>query len=654
MANTGTDTQRTGRSTSIEPPSALAPLVAGWRPSAPVFVLLVLPFVLLLLDRDWPYATLLHDPWLYLGHAIDPWDMFVKYNGDYHARFYYTSRLSIILPLAAAHATLPALAANFLVRLVLFEVSVLCVFDLLGRAIGRKTGLLTAFILGTNFFFLDAIGRDYSDAFAIPYILAAIWGVSRAGGSWRGLLAMALAGASTVALVSANLAYVILAPIPIAYYAITQARKRGATGLAVDLAAIAVGALSLIALFCIFYYLATGDFWYLGPSIAFIRSYERSFSRWTYNGGTLFKFGNLAWTGWAVWLTLPIAVATISSIVLLNRWIRRQGDRAGIPGVWMVLFLYQFCVFVAMDALTSTCIFLQAWFYASTLIPLMILALGSLLGRVVESLDERRFRACFGLSALFLLAQTAFRVRYTFPHRETVQPLLLALTPALIALVLLTFIGKKRQRVMGTAVVLATLLLAVSTYVMRKSFREEMSCPLYARSRASMQDPELSGSRRPRTLVEQMHQYDRQHGDFYVSIVDTLRYAKSFDKNNTLVFWFNLGDPHAMVYENLTCCRNFMASIINFSFPDLNKDKESTAMTRIVPGSLIAVLSVGADADENGRRSLASVGLGSRFLGHKKIEHGKIRFTVSVIEVIAKDVADRLEPVNGPTFVRRK
>ena len=181
-----------------------------------------MPWLLLLLDRDWPYAALLHDPWIYLGHAIDPWDMFVKFNGAYHARFYYTSRLSIIMPLAAAHAMLPALVANFLVRLVLFEVSVLCVFDLLARRIGRKTGLLTAFIMGTNYFFLDAIGRDYSDAFAIAYILAAVWGVSRAGGSRGGLLAMAFAGASTVALVSANLAYVILAPIPIACYAVTR------------------------------------------------------------------------------------------------------------------------------------------------------------------------------------------------------------------------------------------------------------------------------------------------------------------------------------------------------------------------------------------------------------------------------------------------
>jgi hypothetical protein len=653
MASEGKETQRISQSTSTTPRSVLAgrlSRIVGWRPSAEVLILWALPWILLLLDRDWPYAALLHDPWIYLGHAIDPWGMIAKFNGVYHAQFYYASRLSIIMPVAAAHAILPALVANFLVRLVLFEVSVLCVLDLLSRHIGRKTGLLAAFVLGTNYFFLDAIGRDYSDAFAIAYILAAIWGVSRAGGSRGGLFAMAFAGASTVALVTANLAYVILTPIPIAYYAVTQARKRGAIGLALDMAALAMGALSLFALFCMFYYLATGDFWFLGPSVAFARWYERSISNWAYNGGTLFKFGDVAWIGWAVWLTLPIAVATLSGIVLVNQWVRHKVESDRLPRVWMVLFLCQFCVFLAMDSLTKTCIFLQAWFYASTLIPLTILALGSLIARVVESLDSRRFRVCFGLSALLLLAQTAIPVAYTFPNRATVQPLLLSVTPAFLALLLLMFVSKKRQRVMGTTVVLATTLLAVSSYLTRKGFREEMSCPLYAKSRATVEGPELSGSKPMRPLVQQMHRYDRQHGDFYASVVETLRYAKSFDKKDTLVFWFNMRDPHAMIYENLTCCRNFMISTINLSFPDLNKDKESMAVARIVPGSLIAILSVGGGTDRDGRQSLASVGLGSRLLGQKMIEHGKIRFTVRMVEVTARDAVEQAQ--SRPSHLR--
>ena len=87
----------------------------------------------------------------------------------------------------------------------------------------------------------------------------------------------------------------------------------------------------------------------------------------------------------------------------------------------MVFFLCQFCVFLAMDSLTATSIFLQAWFYASTLIPLTILALGSLIGRVVESLDGRRFRVCFGLSALssFSADGNSSRLYFSEPCNRT-------------------------------------------------------------------------------------------------------------------------------------------------------------------------------------------------------------------------------------------
>ena len=185
----------------------------------------------------------------------------------------------------------------------------------------------------------------------------------------------------------------------------------------------------MFALFCMFYYLATGVL-IPGPSIAFVRALKKCLVGGAYNGGTLFKFGDLAWIGWAVWLTLPIAVATLSSVVLVNQWVRHKVESDRLPKIWMVLFLCQFCVFLAMIYLTPTCIFLQAWFYASTLIPLMILALGSLIGRVVESSLWASIPRLFRSLRALLLAQTASPVAYTFPNRTTIQPLVLSLTSA--------------------------------------------------------------------------------------------------------------------------------------------------------------------------------------------------------------------------------
>jgi hypothetical protein len=613
--------------------------VIALKPSAPVAILLVLPLLLLLLDRNWPYATLVHDPWVYLGHALDPWHMLVKFNGDYHSRFYYTSRLGIILPLATAHALLPALIANFLVRFVLFEVSVLCVFDLLARTVGRKTGLLTALILGTNFFFLDAIARDYSDAFGIAYLLAAIWGASYAGGSWRGLLAMAVAGASTVALISVNLTYLTLAPVPLACYAMTHAPNRGRAGIVVDLAALVVGAIALFICFSLFYRAATGDFWFLGPSIAFVRAQSRAFSRWTYNGGTLYKFVGIAWIKSAVWLTLPVAVGLLSAIVLVNRGLRHRFEGVRRPVLWMVLYLSQIGVFLMLDCFTANSIFFQAWYYASMLIPLTILAMGALIGEVIESLGDRQFRVCLCLVAVFLVAQTAIPVAYKFPNTQIAFPLLFSLTPALLALVSLIIGSKKGKFRAAATVVVATGLLAVSTHLSRRGFREELSLPYYAFSVTSNQISDLLAPKRLRPFVERTHGYDRHRADFYLSIVDTLRYAKSFDTNNNLLFWFDMADPHAMIYDSVASCRNWVVSIVNFSFPGLNSDSMSTAMLGVAPGSLIAVMTVDSDAYRSGRDALASVGLGSQLAGQKQIKHGKIRFNVYMIRVIAKGAA---------------
>ena len=65
-------------------------------------VLGLLPLVLLCFDRNWIFPSMIHDPWIYLGFALDPWRMLSKLQGGY-----YSERLSLLLPLAAAHASFP-------------------------------------------------------------------------------------------------------------------------------------------------------------------------------------------------------------------------------------------------------------------------------------------------------------------------------------------------------------------------------------------------------------------------------------------------------------------------------------------------------------------------------------------------------------------
>ena len=173
----------------------------------------LLPLVLLCFDRNWIFPSMIHDPWIYLGYALDPWRMLSKFQCRY-----FSERLSLLLPLAAAHAVLPALTAHLVVHLSLYYVSVGSLYALVAAAIGRRTALLAALILGTHFFFLDAVSRDYSDAYGIAYFLAACWllGQSiRAGDGRVAVVTAAAGGVCTCALVVANLSYLVLSPFPV-------------------------------------------------------------------------------------------------------------------------------------------------------------------------------------------------------------------------------------------------------------------------------------------------------------------------------------------------------------------------------------------------------------------------------------------------------
>ncbi len=438
------------------------------------------------------------------------------------------------------------------------------------------------------------------------------------------------------ALVSVNLTYAILAPIPLACYVSTRVRGKGVTAVAIDLAATLVGAVGALLVFGGFYHWATGDYNFLGPSIAFLRASRAMASKWTYNGGTVFKFGDGAWIGSAVWLTLPIATAVFSSIALLMRPTDWNRDASKVPRIWMVLYLCQFCMFLVLDAFTSSTIFFQAWIYASMLMPLMILALGSLIGRVVESLDDRRYRRCFGVAGLLLAVQVAIPVSYKFPNSATISPLVLSLTPALLAIVLLMFGSRKGRGSTAYSVVAAACLLSISTYLSRRGFREEMSIPYYSMTHTTSATAEFLAPRKLRPLVQRMHRFDRFRADFYLSIVDSLRYADSFDKKNKLFFWFDMSDPYAMIYDNLACCKNWAVSIVSFSFPAPSDDPACNLLRPDLPGGLIAVVSAKPDAERLARQSLAAAGYDSRLLGSKKIEHGRIRFSVNVIEPLRR------------------
>jgi hypothetical protein len=208
-----------------------------------------------------------------------------------------------------------------------------------------------------------------------------------------------------------------------------------------------------------------------------------------------------------------------------------------------------------------------------------------------------------------------------------VAPLLAVLVPALAAILLLRLGG-------GSAVVISAFaLLAGSMYACRWGFSEEKSIPIFGMQHTSSLFKPTQGPRALLPYVQRMHQYDRYRADAFLTIVDSVRYIKTWDARNDVFYWFDMFDPHAMVYDNLACTRCWGSSVLNFNFPNVAEPRAFDYYHEISVGQLIAIPSVCADAYDYAKLALAGIGFGVRLVDRREIAHGGIKFTITLVEL---------------------
>jgi hypothetical protein len=179
--------------------------------------------------------TALRPRWLFDGPGADPW---IYYGYFRFARIYlheawaeyYSSRLSVILPGFLAHRALPPLAANAALHLALYACAVGAFFLAARAYAGRRGALLAAVVLGSQPFFLNAVGSNYVDGFGMTYFLPALAALAGAAAGHPGAkLLLAAAGACAVAIVSANLFYTIYLPLLAAHFLVLDRSRRDPT-----------------------------------------------------------------------------------------------------------------------------------------------------------------------------------------------------------------------------------------------------------------------------------------------------------------------------------------------------------------------------------------------------------------------------------------
>ena len=180
-------------------------------------ILSALPLALLAVGPNWIVSTLFNDPWIYFGYYLDLPAHLKTFDG-----LYYGNRLSAILPGWLVYKILPPVVADVTLHLGLYYASLFAFHEILGRTVGRRSALLAAVLLGTNPFYLDAVGHDYVDGFGIVYSLLSILCLTIAAGSPRWRIFMFCAGICASAMVVAFLTSVLLVPFSIAFYIVAN------------------------------------------------------------------------------------------------------------------------------------------------------------------------------------------------------------------------------------------------------------------------------------------------------------------------------------------------------------------------------------------------------------------------------------------------
>lgn len=558
------------------------------EPSSPTGIardlalLLLLPAALALLGSDWLWGTPTRDAWIYYGYF--------RRLPVYLATFpewYFTSRLSVLLPGWLVHSVLPPIAAHLVLHLLLVQTALAAFYLATRRLFGRRTALFTSVALAAHPFFLIALGDNYVDGFGIAYVFLALAVATRAAQGARRLPLLAVAGGLATLLVSANLFYVVFLPLLAGHYVVVRGWPT-ARVLLREAAVAALGAVAAFAGLCLVNQGLGGRFLYILPSLRFADSLVRQTNPFRWPPGS--------WVPIAVWLVLPVLVLAGVPAALRRA---RESRREGLLRWSQIAAVGFFFVMLAVEGGLRTPV-LQWWFYASLLLPVTFLALAGQVSLLLDRLDERTFTRLLVGSVVGLLAAHAV----TLPHERLLS---LARYPVLLPLAF------------GLGIPLAMRLLARRAHV---------SVALVVASLA------LSGLL-SRNLTWFDRPWDRLGGgrsELFRQVARAEGLARRYDPGPSLYYWWNQDDELHPLFDLVGATALSGARIVNLAFPDLQNGRNAMNLP-IVPGMKVAILSRDADAAREGRAAFEAAGFVVAPLGEEEVPGPGTSFRMSFLEL---------------------
>jgi hypothetical protein len=532
--------------------------------------LLLLPLAQLAIDPRWIFAEPGRDQWIYYGYF-----RFARIYLAEFADFYYSSRLSVILPGYLLRHLLPPVAANVVLHLLLFWLAAGCFYVAARAFAGRWAALLATLIVCSQPFFLLAIGWNYVDGFGIAYYLLALACLVLAvrAPRWRPWL-MAAAGAAAVAIVVANLFYAIYLPLLAAHLLALDAwgpwggdERRPVRLLFLrDLPCAAAGAVLLFGGLA-----AVGHFWGHGP-LSFLGATTRFLGDFS-SRPSIFKHPASAWLGRAPWLCFPVVVLGCSAAVLVRCWPAAPGSRRGKLVLFSQLQYVAFFLAMALIELLPQGVTFQYPYYASLLLPAAGLALAGQLSLLADGFPARAFAKLAAMTVLALAI--ADLAPLSIAHHGPWPPKALLPVAAGIGCVLIAASGRRGPR----AALLFLVFLAASQLVLRGYLR----------------------------AGERFKPHDGSIRRFFLQVDGTVSALREMAPALRLRLWYNQDEDRMKFYDTVASTLILCGHILTTSFPDTAGGRMCDGEP-LGPGLTIAVLSQRPDAASLALGSLARAG----------------------------------------------
>jgi hypothetical protein len=588
---------------------------AGLCNAKDIIILLLTPVFLCLVIPDWIFnPTVGIDPYVYLGFFRNFSRHVVAFGATY-----YATRLPFIIPGYICYKIFPPLVANYVLHLGFYYLALFSLYFTLRIAIGRRTALLTAILLGFYPYFLAAVGWDYIDGAGIAYSLLTILlltlavkktqmvqlpnlkqGISPVLSKKCGFL-LFLAGMSLAAMIYTNTFLFIMIPSLAIYYFIMRPLS---WRLLLKSVLIAGSAVILVTILCgIVNIAAGGNFLFFIPS-AYISGYLLTQSSpWLASG--------YSWLLQVPFMIFPCFIFLTSLIFVTISLIRVKSNllktdvilNIARNNIFSLCYLLNFILMLMVQLLGKPVFQLQ--YYASYLLPAAFLAAGAQLAVPLSRLSKSRYNI---ITIIIISILAGFYLIYYHTPLRSITGCIDSIWYVLVVLIagaLCLLIASKRSQAINTLLVGLALFFFASTNITLITTKQITYCACAQREQN------------------------------FLAVIKSDNAIRSYDAGN-LRFWYSDAEPLSNLYTAIASTRLWGYRLINDKFPEVVESDLSShthELASIPSGMDIVILSTDKDALLKADAALNGLGLKANLIATEEITQGSISFTMTFIRI---------------------